>query len=231
MRNVYKTSSKVARATKEAVQPYKKVLLTATPLQNSLLELFGLVSVIDDTVLGDLRSFRNQYARLNSSDTFEELKDRLKPVCNRTLRRQVLEYIRFTSRHAITQEFFPSDTEQALYNMVSDYLKRDKLWALPTSQRQLMTLILRKLLASSTYAISSTLDRLSQKLSRILEEAKTYPPEEDLIDLVEEDMETAREYWEETESDNDSEENSSVFFTEDEIEEIKTQMDIKKESP
>ena len=35
---------------------------------------------------------------------------------------------------------------------------------LPSSQRQLMTLICRKLLASSTYAISGTLDALANRL-------------------------------------------------------------------
>jgi SNF2 family DNA or RNA helicase len=38
LRNVYKPSSKIANAIKQAVAPFPKVLLTATPLQNSLLE-------------------------------------------------------------------------------------------------------------------------------------------------------------------------------------------------
>src|SRR5262249_50539569 len=46
LRNVYKASSKIANAIKQAVAPFPKVLLTATPLQNSLLELYGLVSII-----------------------------------------------------------------------------------------------------------------------------------------------------------------------------------------
>jgi len=51
--------------------------------------------------------------------------------------------------------------EQAL---VSDYLQRPTLFALPASQRKLVTIILRRLLASSTHAISSTLDALASKL-------------------------------------------------------------------
>ena len=93
-----------------------------------------------------------------------ELKERLKPICKRTLRRQVLEYVKYTNRHALVQEFVPSPEEQRLYDLVSDYLQRPTLYALPASQRQLMTLILRKLLASSTYAISGTLDGLVQRL-------------------------------------------------------------------
>jgi ERCC4-related helicase len=164
LRNVYKNSSKIALAIKQAVAPFPKVLLTATPLQNTLLELYGLVSIIDDHAFGDLASYRARFARLGSDGDFAELKERLKPICKRTLRRQVLEYVKYTNRHALVQEFIPTEEEQRLYDLVSDYLQKPSLYALPASQRQLMTLILRKLLASSTYAISGTLDGLARKL-------------------------------------------------------------------
>ena len=163
LRNVYRPDSRIARSIKDAVAPYPKVLLTATPLQNSLLELFGLVSIVDEYIFGDLRSFRMQFARPNEVE-LAQLKERLKTVCKRTLRRQVLEYVRYTNRHALVQEFIPSEPEQRLYDLVSDYLQRPALYALPPSQRHLMTLILRKLLASSTYAISGTLDGLVRRL-------------------------------------------------------------------
>ena len=66
LRNVYKTTSKIASAIKQAVAPFPKVLLTATPLQNSLLELYGLVSIIDDYAFGDLKSYRSRYTRLGN---------------------------------------------------------------------------------------------------------------------------------------------------------------------
>jgi len=164
LRNVYKSSSKIATAIKQAVAPFPKVLLTATPLQNSLLELYGLVSIIDDFAFGDLKSFRARFARLGNDADFVELKERLRPLCKRTLRKQVLQYVKFTNRHALVQEFVPTAEEQQLYDLVSGYLQQPTLYALPASQRQLMTLILRKLLTSSTYAISSTLDGLASKL-------------------------------------------------------------------
>ena len=164
LRNVYKNTSKIAVAIKQAVAPFPKVLLTATPLQNSLLELYGLVSIIDDFAFGDLKSYRTRFTRLGNDTDFAELKERLKPLCKRTLRRQVLEYVKYTNRHALVQEFVPSEAEQRLYDLVSDYLQRPTLYALPASQRQLMTLILRKLLASSTYAISGTLEGLVHRL-------------------------------------------------------------------
>ena len=139
-------------------------MLTATPLQNSLLELYGLVSIIDDFTFGDLKTFRSRFTRLANNDDFTELKERLAPVCKRTLRKQVLQYIKYTNRHALVQEFVPSREEQRLYDLVSSYLQQPTLYALPASQRSLMTLILRKLLASSTYAISDTLSGLAFKL-------------------------------------------------------------------
>lgn len=167
LRNVYKPTNKIANAIKGAIAERQKVLLTATPLQNSLLELYGLVSIVDEFTFGDLKSFRSQFSRMNSPDDYLSLKQRIRPICQRTLRKQVLQYVPFTNRHALVQEFFPSDDEQRLYNLVSDYLQTPVLYALPASQRQLMTLILRKLLASSTYAISDTLLGLANKLEAV----------------------------------------------------------------
>lgn len=164
LRNVYRPSNKIGRAIKDALYHSKKILLTATPLQNSLMELYGLVSIIDEHVFGDVNSFRSQFTRLDGEHDFSDLKDRIAPVCTRTLRRQVQEYVRYTSRIPITLQFEPTEAEQELYNMVSSYLQRELLWALPSNQRHLLTLVMRKLLASSSFAISSTLQKLINRL-------------------------------------------------------------------
>jgi len=170
LRNVYRPGNRIANAIKNAVDHAPKVLLTATPLQNTLLELFGLVSIIDDYTFGDLKSFKAQFSNLKGEDDFAELKARLQPICQRTLRNQVLEYVPFTNRYALVQEFYPTEEEQRLYDLVSDYLQRPELFALPASQRKLMTLVLRKLLASSTSAISGTLETLVTKLESIAQD-------------------------------------------------------------
>lgn len=171
LRNVWEpgdSRSTRAKIIRRAVAHAPKILLTATPLQNSLLELYGLVSVVDEYAFGDLKSFKAQYSRAASSDTeaemFQHLKERLRPLCQRTLRRQVLEYVRYTNRRALVEEFFPTDDEQRLYDQVTAYLQRDTLYALPASQRKLMTMILRRLLASSSFAISDTLAALVRRL-------------------------------------------------------------------
>lgn len=170
LRNVYRTSNVIGNALKDALEGVPKLLLTATPLQNSLLELYGLVSLIDDKVFGDVASFREQYANVNNPATFQNLKRRLGPLCHRTLRQQVTQYVNYTRRHVLVEEFTPHRDEQTLYEQVSDFLQRDTLASLPNSQRTLVTLILRKLLASSSYAIAGALgsirDRVRAELSR-----------------------------------------------------------------
>lgn len=221
LRNVYKPTNRIANAIKNAVAPFPKILLTATPLQNSLLELYGLVSVVDEYTFGDLKSFKAQFATLNTEKDFAELKARLKPVCQRTLRRQVLEYVPYTSRKAIVQEFFPTPEEQKLYDLVSDYLQRPNLFALPASQRQLMTLILRKLLASSTYAISSTLGGLAAKLETI---ASEQVPAEIVPEEISPDFETLNETEDEW-TDEEVTEKEVRRYTPDELQQMSAEVD------
>ena len=226
LRNVYKSSNVIAREIKNAIQEYPKLLLTATPLQNSLLELYGLTSIIDDHIFGDLNSFKANYAKVsreqdiyeNEVDTveprkemFEDLRNRLKTVCIRTLRRQVLEYINYRDRKPITQDYVPTEQEIELYNKMSEYLQRPKLYALPFSQRQLMTLILRKLLASSSFAIASTLNGLVYKLDKLEEKIKNESSLKDnefllgLEDNYEALTNTADEWIDDEEEDDDNE--------------------------
>jgi adenine-specific DNA-methyltransferase len=190
LRNVYKSSNIIANVLKGALQDRHKLLLTATPLQNSLLELFGLVSIIDDHAFGDLKSFREQFANLSQQQVFDTLKARLKPICHRTLRRQVTAYVPFTKRHAMVEPFDPGEGEDKLYHLVSEYLRRDNLQALPPSQRSLMTLVLRKLLASSSFAIAGALTSISNRLKAQL---KADEPSVSLEDELDEDYEALDE--------------------------------------
>jgi superfamily II DNA or RNA helicase len=195
LRNVYKPSNVIANTLKRMLEGRPKLLLTATPLQNSLLELFGLVSFIDDRTFGDLKSFRQQFANLDEEETFRTLRARLRPICHRTLRRQVLAYVPFTKRLPLIQPFSPEESEDRLYNLVSEYLRRDNLHALPSSQRSLMTLVLRKLLASSTFAIAGALTSISDRLKAKLKRAEpAMPLEEELSDDYESLTETAEEW-------------------------------------
>lgn len=220
LRNVYKSSNKIARRIKTAIEKSPKILLTATPLQNSLLELYGLTSFIDEYIFGDLKSFKSQFTRIDDNDEqlYNDLKERIAPICKRTLRKQVLEYINYTNRLSITQEFYPSDKEQELYDKITLYLQRENLKALPPSQRWLMTLMLRKLLASSSFAIAGTLRGLVNKLNRILEEST--------IIKNEEYNEIFNDYsnYEELKDEEEFEEEKEVVLTEEDVKVIKKEI-------
>jgi superfamily II DNA or RNA helicase len=162
LRNAYRPSNRIGQALRWGTEGRKKLLLTATPLQNSLMELYGLTSFIDENIFGDPNAFRAKY--INAGGDIPGLRQRLATFCKRTLRKQVLEYVRYTQRRAITQPFCPTDAEQALYDAISKFLQREDSYAIPARQRHLTVLILRKLLASSSLAIAGTLATLVQRL-------------------------------------------------------------------
>jgi len=226
LRNVYKPQNKIANSIKASVANSPKILLTATPLQNSLLELYGLVSIIDEYTFGDIKSFKNQFLRAVENDNFVDLKARLQPICKRTLRRQVVEYIKYTNRIPITQEFVPTEEEHQLYNLVSEYLQKPNLFALPASQRQLMTLILRKLLASSSYAIAGTLESLKNKLELKVELHNNPALFDEQLSNEFETLDELNDEWSDEEG---TTENQDHHLTEDELKEIKQEIDQLKE--
>ena len=52
LRNAYRKDHRTGQALRRALRRAPKLLLTATPLQNDLMELLGLASFIDDALLG-----------------------------------------------------------------------------------------------------------------------------------------------------------------------------------
>ena len=162
LRNAYRQSNRMGQNIRWALADRKKILLTATPLQNSLLELYGLSTIIDERIFGNLPSFRSQY--VNAGRNLGELRNRLKVFCKRTLRRQVVEYIQYTERRLITRPFKPSEQEHKLYEAISEFLQRDGTYAFPEQQKHLTVLIVRKLLASSSLAVAATLEAIRDRL-------------------------------------------------------------------
>ena len=166
LRNFHKgVKAKQAYSINQSLRDTKKILLTATPLQNSLLEIYGLVSLIDPFVFGDKKAFSKQFSNGNlTTSDINDLKDRLKPIVHRTLRKDVLEYIQYTKRIPLIEEFVPTDDEVTLYNLISNFLLNENLYSIPAAQRNLITLVARKLLASSTKAITGTLESFINRL-------------------------------------------------------------------
>lgn len=61
LRNAHRQSNRTGQALRRALEGRKKLLLTATPMQNSLMELYGLSTLIDEHLFGDEKAFRKQY--------------------------------------------------------------------------------------------------------------------------------------------------------------------------
>lgn len=192
LRNVYKgrDASKMAWEIRNIIKNTGKLLLTAAPLQNNLMELYGIVSFIDDKLLGTPYSFKKRFVEPlledsgHSQGRLKELRqlikgeekfggDKISGVLTRSLRKQVTDYVKFTERKAFTQDFTPTNEEMELYNKVSEYLQRPEIAAIQATQRNLMILVYRKLLASSSFAIAGTLDHLIKFLRKELELRET----------------------------------------------------------
>lgn len=169
LRNVYKKDSIRANTLKEALRPYHKLLLTATPLQNNLKELFGLISIIDNEFFSSAKTFEEQYNAVSTRDTsrYGELKSRISHIVHRTLRSQVQEYVRYTKRIPFVQEYNPSDTELRLYNSVTQYLQRPNTIGINEDVKPLLSMLIWKITSSSAYALSFTLSKIIERLQQI----------------------------------------------------------------
>ena len=235
LRNVYKSSNKTAIVLKEGLKNYKKLLLTATPLQNNVQELYGLISIIDDGYFGGLKSFNTRYGKteLRKESTYKDLRERIQPIIHRTLRSDVQEYVKYTERKALVQEYYPSKDEQTLGKMVSEYLQRDECFGMPRSQRSLITLVLHKLLSSSTFAIAGTLQTIIERLENIVgDNTSDEARDAVLVNELSSDMEDFEEYEDEWLDENDEEldkEERKCTYSADEIEEIRSEIKYLKE--
>lgn len=170
LRNAHQSSNRIGQSIRWALEDRRKILLTATPLQNSLTELYGLSTLIDDQMFGDLPTFKSLYANVDGD--LDDLRKRLSGFCRRTLRKDVREFVRYTARRLMTIPFLPTNDEQGLYEAVSRFLQRDDTYAFPKRQRHLMILIVRKLLASSPVALQGTLEAIRERLLKLRDEKK-----------------------------------------------------------
>lgn len=194
VRNFWNGRTKVAEAVAHIVRGSSKtIMLTATPLQNRLEELYGLVSVFSPEYFYSLDVFRERYVRGGASRD-DDLAARVGAISKRTLRKDAQKYIQFTERLPLTMEFNPSPEELELYEKVNDYLQREVLHAFTKSQRHLSALIIRKRLGSSTYAVASTLSNIADRLEAELKSGQRRDGRGALYidsDLTNEEMEEA----------------------------------------
>lgn len=180
LRNVYRPNATRAQNIASAFSGRRKILMTATPFQNSLLELFGLATVLSPEIFGDVDSFKEHYLHRNGD--LDGLRNRLRPFVKRTLRRNVLEYINYRARQSMTFRFRPSDDEHRLYEAVSAFLQRDDLFAIRRQGRALIEMLTWKLLASSPAAVAQTLEKMRDRLLQM--KSGIARPDEGVDDLI-----------------------------------------------
>lgn len=169
LRNVFH-GTKRAKRLYDLSHGIPKTLLTATPLQNTLSDLHGLISFIDPRIFGSEKVFNKRFIE---GEDYAELKRELIPVLYRTLRRDVGKYMDFKKRECRTIDFVLSPDEVELYMRVNNFLKRDALYSIPNANKGLIVLVIRKLLASSSYALIETFEVLKRRLEKLYEGTKS----------------------------------------------------------
>ena len=174
LRNVFH-GTKRAKRLYDLSKGIPKILLTATPLQNSLNDLHGLVSFIDPRIFGPEQVFNRRFVE---GQDYTELKQELSPVLYRTLRKDVGKYMDFKKRQCLTVDFHLSSEEADLYEKVNAFLKRETLYSIPVNNKGLIILVIRKLLASSSFALIETFEILKKRLEKLYQGTKSSKAQE-----------------------------------------------------
>src|SRR5262245_54074982 len=164
------------------------LLLTATPMQNSLAELWGLVQYVEPTgtLLGDITTFRKVFCAEDDRTLVpgqeHELQRRLAVVLQRTLRRQAQEFLDrpFTQRRCRLYEYAMSDDERSLYDDVTEYLLQPSLYAFAGRQRRLLLIGFHRRMASSIPALAGSLENVPARLRRMQHGLR---PDETVVDV------------------------------------------------
>ena len=207
MRNIFH-GTKRAKRLYDLTKGVPKILLTATPLQNRLTDLYGLATFIDGRIFGSEKAFVKQY---ETTKNYALLKKNLSPILYRTLRADVQKYIKFAKRECRTFTFELSRDEMCLYARVNEFLQRPHLYSLPDAKRNLLTLVVRKLLASSSFALIETFETIRTRLQKLYEGTKATDASEDFDFFL--------QYLEDEIDEIEEEEDPDVVFEKQQIEE------------
>jgi len=169
------------------------LLLTATPMQNSLAELWGLVQYVEPTgtLLGDIATFRKVFCDEDDRSLVpgqeHELQQRLAVVLQRTLRRQAQEFLDrpFTARRCRLYQYDMSEDERSLYDDVTEYLLQPSLYAFSGRQRRLLLIGFHRRMASSIAALAASLENVAARLRRMCGK----PGQDDAAKVIYRDLE------------------------------------------
>ncbi len=157
------SGSKQAKLLKEFSKDTFKILLTGTPIEKNIMDLYGLIYFIDDELLPDPDTYMKRYLR--KPENYTELAQKVSKYCFRTLRSQAKQYAKIPERLHITLEYEGSPEEKELYNLLFSYIEKPNKTAFPQMEQYDLALMLFGLLSSSTSAIKQSLRKVVKRLS------------------------------------------------------------------
>ncbi len=160
---LFKPDNKSVATIKKAVGNAFKLLLTPTPITLSIMDIYGLIHFIDETLLPDAESFYKRYFR--NLENYPELSSWVSKFAFRTLKRQVEPYVNFTKRLPVVLNYTPQDDEKKLYDLTEKYLALDNKTAYPQMDNYQLALQFYRTLSSSPQAFANMLSAPIERAS------------------------------------------------------------------
>jgi SNF2 family DNA or RNA helicase len=149
------------------------LLLTATPIQNNLEELYNLITLLKPGQLSTYSDFKKNFVKsgeLMEPKNVEKLRSLVADVMVRNKRSDV--DIKFTKRYAKTIEVRLSPIEKKFYDLISDFV-RDNYNQGEKGMSQFTLKIIQEELGSSVYSVMPTLEKLSNNESISMKSRKS----------------------------------------------------------
>lgn len=135
------------------------LLLTATPIQNDLKELYNLINLLKPGQLGSAQQFTASFIeQKRKPKNPAELREALSQVMIRNKRSEGGIY--FTKRNVTSIPLDLSEQERELYEAVSSFVKEEYLKRRAEKGNVLPLITLQREISSSPYAALPTLDKM-----------------------------------------------------------------------